>query len=331
MNKEVVTVFGGSGFVGRYIVRQLAKAGYRIRIAVRDCERANFLKTSGDIGQIIIVPTSVNSEKEVSSAIEGARFVVNAVGILYEQRTQKFGKIHSEGAARIARISRVKGVEKLILLSAIGAHSGSNSLYARTKAEGEQLVLKEFPTATILRPSVIFGPEDKFLNLFANIIRASPVVPYFAHAVPHAEGGGGTKFQPVYVGDIAEATKRLLKTKSSGGRVYELGGPEVICMRDILDLIRRYSARSCYIICLPFWLASIQAFFMQFLPSPILTIDQVKLLKIDNIISGELPGLNDLGIEPTPMKSIIPSYLNRFRPFQENKILRNISVTKSNS
>lgn len=330
MNKKLVTVFGGSGFIGRYIVRHLAKAGYQIRVAVRDCERANFLKTCGDLGQIRIIPTSIRSEIEVSNAIEGAAFVVNVVGILYEHGTQKFDHIHNEGATRIARMAKVKGVEKLILVSAIGADSKSDSLYSRTKAQGERCVLEEFPMATIIRPSVVFGPEDKFLNMFANIIRVSPVVPYFSHEVPHAQRGGGTRFQPVYVGDIAEATAIILNSNENVGSIYELGGPEIISMRNILQLICTYSSRSCYIVCLPFWLASIQAVFMQLLPKPILTTDQVKLLKVDNIASGKFPGFNDLGIEPKPMKAIVPTYLSRFRPFQKNKIIRNIHTAKPN-
>ncbi|MGY8962268.1 MAG: complex I NDUFA9 subunit family protein [Rhodospirillales bacterium] len=322
MKNRLVTVFGGSGFVGRYIVRRLAETGARVRIAVRDTEKAGFLKTCGDLGQVSLVPASIGSDQEVARAVEGADCVVNCVGILYERGSRTFDAIHVQGAERIAKAAALAGATRLVQLSALGADTQSPSAYARSKAYGEGSVKAAFPNAVMLRPSVIFGEDDGFFNMFAELARISPILPYFTHIVPHAEGGGGTKFQPVYVGDVAEAAVTVLSGNHYAGRCYELVGPAVYTMREILEMVLHYTDRTTWICGMPFWVGRIQALFLQFLPKPLLTPDQVKLLAIDNIADGTQPGLLDLGITSTTAESIVPTYLRRFRPYQQKKKLR---------
>lgn len=322
MKNHLVTVFGGSGFVGRHIVRRLAEAGARVRVAVRDTEKAYFLKTCGDLGQVSLVPASLTSEEEVARAVEGADWVVNCVGILYERGARTFKAVHVDGAERIAKAAAKTGAKKLIHLSALGADAASPSSYARSKAAGEAAVRAAFPGAVILRPSVIFGQEDGFFNMFADVARISPVLPFFTHIVPHAEGGGGTKFQPVYVGDVADAAVMALQEDDRAGQVYELVGPAVYDMRQILEMVLKYTDRTTWICGLPFWVGRIQALFLQFLPTPLLTPDQVRLLEVDNVADGTQPGLEDFGIAPTTAESIVPTYLRRFRPYQQQKKMR---------
>lgn len=322
MKNRLVTVFGGSGFVGRYIVRHLAEAGARVRVAVRDTEKAAFLKTCGDLGQVSLIPASLSSDKEVARAVDGADWVINCIGILYERGARTFQAVHVDGAARIAQAAATAGASRLLHLSALGADEDSPSAYARSKAAGERAVLDAFPAATIFRPSVIFGPEDGFFNMFADMARISPALPYFSHVPAHAEGGGGTNFQPVYVDDVAQAALTALNTDAHSGQIFEVAGPAVLSMYDILTMVRRYTDRRSWIIALPFWFGRIQAVFLQFLPKPLLTPDQVKLLEIDNVATGLKPGLAELGITATTAESIVPTYLRRFRPYQQQKKLR---------
>ena len=336
MGSRLVTVFGGAGFVGRYIVRRLAASGVRVRVAVRDIETAYFLKTCGDLGQISLMPTSIGSDSEVARAVNGADWVVNTVGILEERGERTFTAVHVEGAARIARAAAQAGASRLVHVSALGADVGAASSYAQSKAEGESEVMAAFPTATIIRPSVIFGPEDGFFNVFANMARILSVLPYFSHIVPHAEGGGGTKFQPVYVGDVAEAAVAALNDNAHSGKIYEIGGPVVLDMRSVLEVVNRYTDRDTWIFGLPFWVGRIMAsfsfFWRQFayvfaiprlyLPRPLVTLDQMKLLETDNVLDGSKPGFTELGIEATTVESIVPTYLRRFRPYQQQKKLR---------
>ena len=336
MNSRLVTVFGGSGFVGRYIVRRLTAAGLRVRVAVRDTEKAYFLKTCGELGQISLMPTSIGSDAEVARSIEGAHWVVNTVGILEERGERTFSNVHIAGAERIARAAFKANVDRLVHISALGADKDSKSSYARSKAAGEKAVLTAFPDATIIRPSVIFGPEDGFFNLFAAMGRNFSVLPYFTYVVPHAEGGGGTRFQPVYVGDVAQTISTVLNEPIHCGKIYEVGGPEVLDMRSVLETVNRYTDRRAWIVGMPFWLGRIVARFSYlwrkfayifatlrtYLPSPLITPDQIKLLEKDNVVEGDLPGLSELGIRGTTIASILPTYLRRFRPYQQKKRLR---------
>lgn len=335
---RLVTVFGGSGFIGRHLVRRLAARGDRVRVAVRDTEKAMFLKPMGDLGQISSVPASVLDDASVTRAVEGADCVVNLVGILAEGGKATFQKIHVEGAERVAKAAKAAGASRFVQVSALGADENSDSVYAQTKAKGEKAVLAAFPEATILRPSVIFGPEDQFFNLFAKIARLSPVLPFFTDSAPAIRkdeagrpqldlvGDGGPKFQPVFVGDVAEAIVRVMEADAdTAGKTFELGGDEVISMREIMKIVAHETRRRRAIVPLPIWVADVEATFLQMLPKKLLTRDQVKQLRRDNVRSGDYPGLHDLGISPTTVEAIVPTYLSRYRTMHRQIILRNPS------
>ncbi len=300
-----ITVFGGTGFVGRHLVQRLARAGARLSVVTRDPTAGAFLKPMGDPGQIVLLRGDLRDPDSIAAAVEGADAVVNLVGILYQKGSQTFRAVHVEGAAAIARAAQAAGAKRLVHVSALGADARSDSAYARSKAAGEEAVTGAFPGATVLRPSVIFGPEDDFFNRFANLARFSPVLPLI--------GGGRTRFQPVYVGDVGDAIRHALESDDAKGRTYELGGPGVYTFRALMELVLRETRRRRLLAPVPFWLAEIQAFFFEWLPKPPLTRDQVKLLARDNVVSGEAPGLSDLGVEPTAVEAVIPLYLNLYR------------------
>jgi uncharacterized protein YbjT (DUF2867 family) len=302
----LVTVFGGSGFIGRYVVRNLAQAGWQVRVAVRRPDEALFLKTAGDVGQVTPVAANIRDEKSVAAAVAGADAVINLVGILYEGGRQKFDAVQGAGAKRLAMASRAAGAKRFIQLSAIGADAHSASGYARSKADGERGVAASFPGATILRPSIVFGPEDDFFNRFAKMAMISPALPLI--------GGGQTKFQPVYVGDVAAAVVTALGDPATAGKTYELAGPRVYTFRELLQLMLREIGRSRALIPLPFALATLKATFLQLLPVPPLTVDQVRLLKHDNVASPQALGLKDLGLDATAVEAVLPTYLDRYRP-----------------
>jgi NADH dehydrogenase len=304
MNTNLVTIFGGSGFLGRHTVRALAKAGWRIRVATRHPGRGFFLRPLGTVGQIDFVKCDVADEASVAAAVRGAHAVINLTGILF-QKGQTFEDVQAEGAANVAKAAKASGAATLVHVSAIGADADSESEYAVTKAEGEKCVREAFPEAVILRPSIIFGPEDGFFNKFAGMARFLPMLPLV--------GGGHTRFQPVFVGDVAAAIVHVLPSPSARGRTFELGGPSIYSFKELLQMILRETGRKRVLVPLPFALASIQAAFLQILPNPILTMDQVKLLKKDNVVAPTAAGLADLGITPTSVEAVIPSYLWRFR------------------
>lgn len=322
MSGKLVTVFGGSGFIGRHVVRHLAARGWRVRVAVRDTEHAAFLRPAGNLGQISPVPTTISDDASVAAAVKGADAVINLVGVLYERRKRTFQALHVDGARRIAEAAKAAGVTHLIHVSALGADAASPSKYARSKAAGEAAVHGAFPGAVIFRPSVVFGPEDRFFNMFGMIAQISPVLPYFTNTVPHAPDGGGSKFQPVYVGDVAEAICGAVTGEAHAGRTYELSGPKVYTMLEILKIVNVETMRNRMIWGMPYVIAQVKALFLQFLPTPLLTPDQVKLLKIGSVASGRAPGLEAFGITPTPVELIVPTYLKRFRPVQQTKKLR---------
>ncbi len=305
MASKVVTLFGGSGFIGRYLVRHLARQGHVIRVAVRRPERAAFLKPLGDVGQITPIPASVQHEESVRRAVEGADAVVNFVGILFERRKRSFLAVHVEGARRVAEAAKAAAVGSLVHVSAIGADAGAPARYAKSKAAGETAVLTAFPQATIMRPSIVIGPEDDFFNRFAAMTRLSPFLPLI--------DGGETKFQPTYVGDVAEAIAVALLEPGHDGKTYELGGPQVFRFKQLLQLLLEEIGRKRMLLYLSSGLASFQARFMELLPVPPLTRDQVLLLQRDNVVSPEALTYQDLGIEPQAIESILPTYLDKYR------------------
>jgi uncharacterized protein YbjT (DUF2867 family) len=307
-NDTLITVFGGSGFLGRHLVRALARRHYRIRVAVRRPDLAGHLQPLGRVGQIHPVQANVRHPGSVEAAVRGADVVVNLVGILFERGRQRFDAVQSYGAEQVALAASAHGA-RMVHVSAIGADEHSTSGYARAKAEGEKAVLAARPDATIMRPSIMFGPEDDFFNKFAAMARMLPALPLV--------GGGATKFQPVFVGDVAEAIARAVDGNAKFGTVYELGGAEVRTFKELIEFVLETTERRRFLIPIPFSLARLQATFLQFMPKPLLTPDQVELLKTDNIVSpaAEAEGrtLRGLGIEPTAMETIVPSYLWRFR------------------
>jgi uncharacterized protein YbjT (DUF2867 family) len=308
--ETLVTVFGGSGFLGRHVVRALAKREYRIRVAVRRPELAGHLQPLGRVGQIHPVQANVRNPASVQAAMRDSGVVVNLVGILNPTGAQTFEAVHARAAGTVAKAAADIGA-RMVHISAIGADESSASDYARTKAAGEKAVLAAVPSATIMRPSVVFGPEDEFTNRFAALARLSPALPLI--------GGGATRMQPVYVGDVATAVADAVDGKTKAGATYELGGPEVLTMREIMQLICEITDRDRWLVTLPFGLAKLQALFLQFAPGALkLTADQVELLKKDNVVSdaANAAGLTlaGLGISPDSMEGIAPQYLWRFRP-----------------
>jgi NADH dehydrogenase len=301
----VATVFGGSGFIGRYIVKRLAKKGFVVRVAVRDTERALFLKLMGAVGQIVPLYASITHEPTVHRAVAGADLVVNAVGILAENRSGDFQRIHAEGAGRVARLAAAAGVARMVHISAIGADPHATSRYAASKGAGEALVHEAFSTATILRPSLVFGPEDQLFNRFAAMARILPVMPVIC---------GDTQFQPVYVGDVADAVMAALARPDAAGAVYELGGPRVLSMRELLGYVLEETGRKHRMMNVPMGLARLQARFMELAPGKPLTRDQLLMLQQDNVVGAGMPGLKELDIVPTPVELVVPSYLQRFQP-----------------
>lgn len=325
MGRRIATVFGGSGFLGRHIVKRLAEQGYTVRVAVRDVESAMCVKPYGDPGQIILQACNVRKADMVEKSVSGSDVVINLVGLLSQWGKQTFGAVHVEGAANIARACAKDGVANLIHLSALGADEKAEAEYARTKAEGEKAVLDAYPTATILRPSVVFGPEDGFFNLFAGIMRFTPALPVIgAPLIPQVKfengeldinlyGDGGAKLQPVYVGDVAQAAVNAIDNEDAKGKVFELGGPEVMTFMGIMKRILKHTERSRILapVAIPF--AKILGGIIGFLPNPILTRDQVTMLETDNVVSEDALTLKDLGVEPTLADLILPTYLNRFK------------------
>lgn len=305
MRSGRTAVLGGSGFIGRYVVKRLAARGDVIAVGCRNADQAKFLKPLGDVGQIVPLNIAIGNEKLLPAFLAGNDTLVNCVGILREKGSQTFDLLHHSGPARLARFAREAGVERFVHFSAIGADSRSSSAYARTKAAGEQAVRDAFPTVTILRPSVVFGAEDQFFNRFAAIAMLSPVLPLI--------GGGETRFQPVYVGDVADAVVKCLEDSVTAGRLYELGGPKIYTFRELLDLLLSEIRRKRRFLDVPFGLAAAQAKLMSILPNPPLTPDQVELLKRDNVVSSGAMTLASLGIAPTVAEVILPSYLDRFR------------------
>ncbi|WP_171177815.1 complex I NDUFA9 subunit family protein [Ruegeria sp. HKCCD8929] len=309
---KLVTIYGGSGFVGRYIARRMAGEGWRVRVAVRRPNEAMFVKPYGAVGQVEPVLCNIRDDASVALAMQGADAVVNCVGVLNELGRNDFEAVQAEGAGRIARLAAEQGIGRMVHISAIGADAGADSQYARTKAEGEAGVLQHMPDAVILRPSVIFGTEDQFFNRFAGMTRMGPFLPVV---------GSATRFQPVYVDDVAKAAVKGALGEAESG-VYELGGPEVKSFRELMAQMLDVIHRRRIVIAMPFWVARIMAsvldlakyLSLQLFPNNILTRDQLKNLRRDNVVGEGAKGFADLGIEPATLESILPDYLWKFRP-----------------
>jgi NADH dehydrogenase len=305
---KLVTVFGGSGFVGRHVVRALAKRGYLVRVACRRPDLAGHLQPLGNVGQIQPIQANLRYRWSIERALDGADYAINCVGILHESGRQRFSSVQGFGARAIAEVCRANGIS-MTQVSAIGADADSGSEYARSKAAGEAAVLDAVPDAVILRPSIIFGPEDSFFNRFAEMARFSPVLPLI--------GGGGTKFQPVYVGDVASVAARAADGTIAGGTSYDLGGPEVLSFRQCLETMLEVIERKRWLVSVPWPVARLQASVLEMLPSPLLTNDQLKQLAADNVVSEAAirdgRTLQGLGIRPQSLEAILPTYLWRFR------------------
>lgn len=301
----LVTIVGGSGFVGRYIAQAMARRGWRVRVAVRRPNEAGFVRPYGAVGQVQPVQCNIRDRASLDRAVAGSEAVVNCVGILFETGKSTFDAIQAEGARNAAEAARDAGVARFVHISAIGSDADSDAAYARTKAAGEAAVLAAMPEAAILRPSIVFGTEDQFFNRFAAMARFSPVIPIV---------GPNTRFQPVWVEDVARAAALCAAGEAPGG-VYELGGPTVYTFRELIQLTLRTIRRRRGILAIPFGLGQIQGAILQNLPNPPLTLDQVRLLARDNVVAPDARGFPELGIEPTAAEAVIEDYLYRFRPY----------------
>jgi NADH dehydrogenase len=314
-----VAVIGASGFIGRYVVKHLAARGAVISAIGRDSERASVLQPMGDVGQIAFVRASLTDEARLAAALQGVDAIVNLAGIMHERGKQTFEAVHREGPARLGRIAKAAGIKHLVHVSAIGASTDSASAYARSKAAGEIALRAAYPAAVILRPSIVFGPEDDFFNRFAGMVQRVPALPLI--------GGGATRFQPVYVGDVAEAVARALEDPAAAGGTYELGGPRIYTFRALMELLLAETRRRALLVTLPWGVASLQAalleipekivsgvlpFLLPLLPAPLLTRDQVRLLKHDNVVSPNALTLSDLGIAPTAVEAVLPGYMEPY-------------------
>ena len=310
--RSVATVFGGTGFLGRYIVRRLAADGHVVRVAVRRTARANELRTMGDVGQVVPLYASLTDEATIARAVEGASIVINLVGILAEARPGDFQRLQVEGPGRVARLAALSGVGRMVQMSAIGASPDSPGAYGRSKAAGEAAVTAAFPGATILRPSLVFGPEDAFFNRFGGLARISPFMPVFH---------GATRMQPVYVGDVADAVRAVVADGAPAGGVYELGGPKVWTFRELLAWMLAEMHRHRPLVAIPPALAKLQATILERIPGKPLTRDQLAMLSVDNVVAPGAADLQALGIVPTAVELVVPAYLARYRPGGGRKTL----------
>ena len=306
--QNLVTVFGGSGFVGAQAVRQLAKAGWRIRVAVRNPNLAYAMRLHGDVGQIDIVQANVRDEASLRRALKGATASLNLVGVLRETGRQGFQAVQAMGARNVAAAARDEGVGRVVQVSAIGADANSASKYARSKAEGEAAVREIYPDAVIVRPSIVFGPGDGFFERFAAMAQISPVLPLI--------GGGHTRFQPVYVGDVGLALARAVTLPEAAGQTYELGGPAAYSFKALMEMILGQIGKRRFLAPIPWPVAGLMGKggdLAGIFIAPPITSDQVSLLKTDNVVSGAYPGLTELGVTPTPLETVLPTYLYRYR------------------
>jgi len=306
-NNQQIAVFGGGGFIGRHLIRELTRENYRVKVATRNPYLKGYLKPLGNPGQIELIKTNIFNTEDVKQILKNCDYVVNLLGILYETRKQKFTQIHSQFPYLLGNLCNEFGIKNLIHVSALGVKEKHSSKYMQTKLEGEKNIQSIFKSAIILRPSLVFGPEDKFFNTFASFARISPFIPLI--------GGGKTKFAPVYCVDIGKAITRALELKNTTSKIYEIAGPENYSFKELMEILLTEIKKKRFLINIPFNIAKFQSYFLQMLPEPILTTDQVELLKYDNVPSGQYPNLNDLGIKGKTINSILPQYIYRFRTY----------------
>jgi len=304
-NQKIIAIFGAGGFVGKHLIRQLTKLDYRVKVATRKPFLKGYLKTLGNPGQIELFKINIFNPDDLIFFLNNCDLVINLVGILYETKKQKFNSIHSNFPNLLSDLCNETGIKKLVHISALGIKEKNVSRYMQSKLEGEKNIQKNFQSSVILRPSVVFGPEDKFFNTFASLAQFSPALPLI--------GGGKTKFSPIYVGDVAEAIVKALELNNSQPKIYELGGPENYSFKELMEILLREIKKKRFLIPIPFGFAKFQSYFLQMMPNPLLTPDQVELLKYNNIVTGEYSSLIDLGITGTAIESILPKYIHRFR------------------
>lgn len=325
MAQTLITVFGGSGFIGRHLIQRLARSGARVRVVTRRPERALFLKPLGDVGQIVTVAINLSDPRSIKNALAGSDGVVNLIGIMQERGRRRFAELHVALPERIARAAAEAGVKRLIHVSAIGANAEAPSAYGRSKAAGEVAARAAFPALTIIRPSLVFGPEDKLFNLLGAVSRILPVLPLFysgwpklrfdgIFAYPTFPPAGDNLLQPVYVGDVGDAIGAALNDPASPGRIYELGGPSVYRFRELIALALEMAGRRACLVPAPYWALEGAAFFAQFMPFSPLNPDLVRLMKSDTVVAEGAPGLAELGVTPTALELILPTYMQAYRP-----------------
>ena len=304
-NQKIIAIFGGGGFLGKHLMRQLTKLDFRVKVATRNPYLKGYLKPLGNPGQIELIKTNIFDSEDVKRVLNNCDFVINLVGILYETRKQKFNQVHAQFPYLLSNLCNEIGIKNLIHVSALGVKEGHISKYMKSKLQGEKNIIENFKRTVILRPSVIFGPEDNFFNTFASMAEFSPFLPLI--------GGGKTKFAPIYVGDVAKAIVKALELNNSEPKIFELGGPENYSFKELMEILLKEIKKKRFLLPIPFGFAKFQSYFLQMMPNPLLTPDQVELLKYNNIVSGDHPTLKDLGITGTPIQSILSKYIYRFR------------------
>ena len=304
-NQKIIAIFGAGGFLGKHLLRQLTKLDYRIKIATRNPYLKGYLKPLGNPGQIELFKTNIFNPEDIKQVLKNCDFVINLVGILYETRKQKFDQIHSQFPYLLSNLCNETGIKNLIHISALGVKEKHSSQYMQSKLQGEKNIQDTFKSSIILRPSVVFGPEDKFFNTFASLAQFFPVLPLV--------GGGKTKFAPIYVGDVAKAIVKALQLNNLEPKIYELGGPKNYSFKELMVILLTEIKKKRFLVTIPFSFAKFQSYFLQMMPNPLLTPDQVELLKHNNVVSGDYSTLKDLGITGTSIQSILPKYIYRFR------------------
>ena len=304
-NQKIIAIFGGGGFLGKHLIRQLTKLDYRIKVATRNPYLKGYLKPLGSPGQIELFKTNIFDLGNVKRVLKNCDLAINLIGILYETKKQKFNLIHSQFPYLLSKLCGELGIKNLIHVSALGVKEKHISQYMQSKLLGERNIQDTFKPSVILRPSVVFGPEDKFFNTFASLVQFSPILPLI--------GGGKTKFAPIYVGDVAKAIVKALELNNSEPKIYELGGPENYSFKQLMEILLTEIKKKRFLVTVPYGFAKFQSYFLQMMPNPLLTSDQVEMLKYNNIVSGDYPTLKNLGISGTPIQSILPKYIWRFR------------------